>query len=58
MPLKLSQNNMKIRFRLIDILRILLGETKNIPAEYRERAEAIERSLRRGRWKITGMTVV
>jgi hypothetical protein len=49
---------MKIRFRLIDILKILLGETKNIPAEYRERAEAIERSLRRGRWKITGMTVV
>ena len=43
---------MKLRFRLIDVLRAELGETEGVDREVVERFDEIEKSLKRGSWRI------
>ncbi|WP_456473964.1 hypothetical protein [Candidatus Pyrohabitans sp.] len=44
---------MKLKFRLIDVLRVKLGETEGVDRELIERLDDIEESLERGRWRIS-----
>jgi hypothetical protein len=43
---------MKLKFRLLDVLMAVLGETQNLPSGYLQRAKEIENSLKKGKWKI------